>query len=180
LTIGYTVDLCGTFPIDERVREAFHGAVDTFKSTPAEFVEVQPTLPRSRKEMYDCWKTGFTVVLAEVLANLKQDGTDLLGDHREQLDAHNVADAEAAMELSAVEYRRTNVIRTEIYEAFQSLFAEYDLLLLPTIAVPPFEHGQWGPETIEGEPIDPILEWTLTWLFNLTGHPAASVPAGFT
>lgn len=180
LTIGYTVDLDGAFPIDERVREVFYEAVDTFKSTPAEFVEVQPTLPRSRKEMYDCWKTGFTVVLAEVLANLKQDGMDLLGDHREELDTHNVADAEAAMELSAVEYRRTNVIRTEVYEAFQSLFAEYDLLLLPTIAVPPFEHGQWGPETIEGESIDPILEWALTWLFNLTGHPAASVPAGFT
>jgi len=180
LTIGYSADLGGVFPLDERVREAFYGGVDAFKSTAAEFVEINPELPHSRKTMYDCWKTGFSVVLAEGLENLKQDRIDLLGDHRTELDEHNVADAEAAIELGAVEYRRTNVIRTEVYEAFQSLFAEYDLLLLPTIAVPPFEHGKWGPETVEGESVDPILEWALTWLFNLTGHPAASVPAGFT
>ncbi|MFC7249283.1 amidase [Halomicroarcula sp. GCM10025324] len=180
MTIAYSVDLGGTFPVDERVRRRFHEAVDAFKSGPAEFVEVDPELPRSRTEMYRCWKTGFSVVLAEALEHMKQDGTDLLGEHREALDAQNVADAEAAMELGAVEYRRTDVVRTEVFEAFQSLFAEYDLLLLPTIAVPPFEHGKWGPEEVEGESVDPVLEWALTWLFNLTGHPAASVPAGVT
>jgi Asp-tRNA(Asn)/Glu-tRNA(Gln) amidotransferase A subunit family amidase len=180
LTVGYTVDLGGTFPIDDRVRRVFRDAVDAFRATPATFEEVDPTLPRSRAEMYDCWQTGFSVTLAAALENLKRAGTDLLGEHRDDLDKHNVAAAERAMELSAVEYRRTNVVRTDVYEAFQSLFAEYDLLVLPTLAVPPFEHGTWGPSEIEGEQIDPILEWALTWPFNLTGHPASSVPAGFT
>lgn len=180
LTIGYTVDLGGTFPIDRRVRRVFRSAIESFRATPAAFVEVQPAFPRSRREMYRCWETGFSVILAENLEILKRDGTDLLGDHREELDEHNVAAAERAMELSAVEYRLTDVVRTEIYDAIQSLFESYDLLVLPTIAVPPFEHGAWGPTEIEGETVDPLLEWTLTWLFNLTGHPAASVPAGVT
>lgn len=180
LTVGYTANLGGWFPVEERVRRVFHDAVETFASTPAEFVEIDPDLPRSRAELYRCWETGFSVILAETLENMKRSGTDLLGDHREQLDEHNVAAAEEAMELGAVEYQRTNVVRTDLYEAFQSLFDEYDLLLLPTIAVLPFEHGIWGPEEVDGERVDPILEWTLTWPFNLTGHPASSVPAGFT
>ncbi|WP_129115560.1 amidase family protein [Halegenticoccus tardaugens] len=29
-----------------------------------------------------------------------------------------------------------------------------------------------------GERIDPVFGWCLTWPFNMTGHHAASVPAG--
>ncbi|KIH99491.1 hypothetical protein LP52_07445 [Streptomonospora alba] len=49
------------------------------------------------------------------------------------------------------------------------LFAEFDLLATPATPNPP--HGPQGP----GE----AMSVGLTWLFNLTGHPAVSVPAGF-
>jgi Asp-tRNA(Asn)/Glu-tRNA(Gln) amidotransferase A subunit family amidase len=31
-----------------------------------------------------------------------------------------------------------------------------------------------------GEPVDPLLGWSLAAPFNLTGHPAASAPVGVT
>jgi aspartyl-tRNA(Asn)/glutamyl-tRNA(Gln) amidotransferase subunit A len=37
-----------------------------------------------------------------------------------------------------------------------------------------------GPETIEGKKAGPFQWITFTYQFNLTGQPAASVPAGFT
>jgi amidase/aspartyl-tRNA(Asn)/glutamyl-tRNA(Gln) amidotransferase subunit A len=35
-----------------------------------------------------------------------------------------------------------------------------------------------GPSTINGETVDPLIGWCLTYFVNFTGHPAASIPAG--
>jgi amidase/aspartyl-tRNA(Asn)/glutamyl-tRNA(Gln) amidotransferase subunit A len=35
-----------------------------------------------------------------------------------------------------------------------------------------------GPTSINGETVDPLIGWCLTYPINFTGHPAASVPAG--
>ena len=35
-----------------------------------------------------------------------------------------------------------------------------------------------GPSSINGETVDPLIGWCLTYFVNFTGHPAASVPAG--
>ena len=59
-------------------------------------------------------------------------------------------------------------------------FRTYDLLLTPTIACVRFGHGIQGPELIEGKKADPFQWITFTYQFNMTGQPAATVPAGFT
>ena len=35
-----------------------------------------------------------------------------------------------------------------------------------------------GPTEINGEAVDPLIGWCLTYFVNFTGHPAASIPAG--
>lgn len=54
--------------------------------------------------------------------------------------------------------------------ALEALFCSVDLLATPTTPNPPHPHS--GP----GE----VMSVGFTWLFNLTGHPALSLPAGFT
>ena len=58
--------------------------------------------------------------------------------------------------------------------------ANYDLLLTPTLAVPPFPVHMQGPEIIEGRMVRSADWLCFTFPANLTGQPAASVPAGFT
>ena len=59
---------------------------------------------------------------------------------------------------------------------------EHDLLVTPTLGCLPVDNATngntVGPSEINGEPVDPLIGWCLTYLFNFTGHPAASVPAG--
>lgn len=59
-------------------------------------------------------------------------------------------------------------------------FENYDLLLTPTLAVPAFSVGR-HPEVIGGKKVaDPLWGFTpFTYPFNMTGNPAATVPAGF-
>ncbi|MET9769062.1 amidase family protein [Streptomyces sp. NPDC006415] len=64
----------------------------------------------------------------------------------------------------AVRVRRTNDERLDV------LLADGALLLTPV--TPNRPHGHEGPGT--------VYSTALTWAFNLSGHPAASLPAGFT
>ncbi|SKA09361.1 Asp-tRNAAsn/Glu-tRNAGln amidotransferase A subunit [Marinactinospora thermotolerans DSM 45154] len=52
--------------------------------------------------------------------------------------------------------------------ALDALFGSFDLLATPT--TPNLAHGHDGPGT--------TMSVGLTWLFNITGHPAISLPAG--
>ncbi|MFE7137471.1 amidase [Streptomyces sp. NPDC057644] len=64
----------------------------------------------------------------------------------------------------AMRVRRTNDERLDV------LLADGALLLTPV--TPNRPHGHEGPGT--------VYSTALTWAFNLSGHPAASLPAGFT
>ena len=73
-------------------------------------------------------------------------------------------------------------MRSEIYDALQAVFAKYDLLVTPTLGGMPVKNrddgNTLGPTQINGEEVDPLIGWCLTYPINFTGHPAASIPAG--
>jgi len=121
---------------------------------------------------------------AEFVASLKDSGIDLLGEHRDELTPQLVEIVEAAQEMSAVEYKRDDMTRTEVFDAVQDVLDRYDLLVTPTLAVSPFDNASdgntVGPSEVNGEEVNPLLGWCLTYPINFTGHPAASIPAGFT
>jgi amidase len=37
-----------------------------------------------------------------------------------------------------------------------------------------------GPVQINGEEVDPLIGWCMTYFTNFSGHPSASIPAGMT
>ncbi|WNZ09325.1 amidase [Streptomyces sp. 11x1] len=66
--------------------------------------------------------------------------------------------------------RAAQAIRAENDRRLAALFSDADLLLTPT--TPNAPHGHEGP----GD----RYSTSLTWAFNLSGHPALSIPAGIT
>jgi amidase/aspartyl-tRNA(Asn)/glutamyl-tRNA(Gln) amidotransferase subunit A len=89
---------------------------------------------------------------------------------------------EQCMDMRVVDFFRDQEIRSEIFDAFQDVFENYDLLICPTLACMPVDNATdgntLGPESINGEPMNRLIGWCMTYFTNFTGHPSASIPAG--
>lgn len=81
-----------------------------------------------------------------------------------------------------LDYYEFNKARTELLDAQQSVFDRYDIILSPTTACLPVRNAAdgdtKGPSEIGGVPVDPLIGFCETFFENMTGNPAASVPAG--
>ncbi len=55
------------------------------------------------------------------------------------------------------------------------------MLASPTLASATFPHGQFSPDWLHGKSVrEQILDWLLTYPFNMLSNPALTIPAGFT
>lgn len=103
-------------------------------------------------------------------------------DHRDDFAPQYLEWVERGYRLTALDPYNDQAVRTEIYDAIQQVFANYDLLATPTLACLPVDNAAdsntVGPSRINGEEVDPLIGWCLTYFVNFSGHPAASIPAG--
>lgn len=179
-SIAYSPDF-GVFPLDEAVAARIDTVVDTLEAAGAAVERTDPDFEPSFEAMMDAEYIAFETVLASTAESLKRrEDIDLLSDHREELSPKLVDLMHNGYQHSAVDFKQADVVRTAVYDAIQDVLDEHDLLLTATLAIPPFEKDRLGPDEVNGTPIDPHMEWLLTWPLNLTGHPAASIPAGLT
>src|SRR5699024_7184425 len=81
---------------------------------------------------------------------------------------------------TAEEFTQASMERQRLYNQFWRFMDNYDLLVTPTLTVPPFPVHMQGPERVDGAMVDPVKWLSLVFTFNLTGSPAISLPAGWT
>ena len=182
LRVAYCPDL-GTFPVADRVRSVVDDAVGAFEDAGATVERIDSVFEHTHAELYESWRLGFFVHFAALSEDLREsEGIEYLGADREDTTPAFADAIEIGSEASAVEYKRADNVRTSAFLAVQDLLSEYDLLASATLAVPPVENrddgNTVGPTEIDGEPVDPLVGWCLTYPFNMTGHPVASIPAG--
>ena len=70
--------------------------------------------------------------------------------------------------------------RKRIVNAVWRFMEHFDFLITPTTACAAFPIDLDGPTHIDGQPVSTVAWLPFSSLANLTGLPAASVPAGFT
>jgi len=106
---------------------------------------------------------------------------DELDKWRDKMDPNLVTLTELGKQISAKDYVQATFKRQEFHVEVIKTFEQFDFLLTPTTASPPFDVGKMAPETVAGERLPSTIGWMpFTYPFNLTGQPAASVPCGFT
>jgi len=99
---------------------------------------------------------------------------------KEQIDRGLVRFIERNANKSAVEYTSAFFKLLKYWERIWSFFEKYNLLLTPTVAVPPFELDSFGSREIAESKVSPLSWMSFTYPFNIAGQPAASVPCGWT
>ena len=168
LRVAWSKDL-GYATVDPQVLKITEAAVKTFATLGCSIEAADPELT-SPERAY----SGYVGVrLAAVLQ-------DKLGEWRDRIDPGLVRFIERNKDKSAIEHARDWFEMLEYWNGICPFFEKYDLLLTPTVAVPPFKLGGFGPREIAGSKVSPIGWMAFSYPFNITGQPAASVPCGWT
>jgi aspartyl-tRNA(Asn)/glutamyl-tRNA(Gln) amidotransferase subunit A len=168
LRVAYSPDL-GYAAVDPQVRAVVDRAAEVFERDLGCVVE------RADPGWVDPYESFWGVVVNESdLVGLRRLA-DSLGD---RMSPHLVDVLRA--DWTAEQFTTALMGRKAVYNASWRFFRDYDLLLTPTLAVPAFEHGLQGPTVIDGREVEPFYWLSFTFPHNLTGQPAATVPAGFT
>lgn len=185
LDVAYSPDL-DFFPVDDRVATVCSDAMSAFEAAGANISTIEIDHGLDLHDIESSWVAGFEVGFAELAENAAEnDGIEYLGADRDRTTPSFAKLIENGYEYDAVSYKRADLVRTTFFESIQAVLSAYDLLALPTLAVPPVENADetgttLGPAEINGIELNPMVGWCLTYPFNLTGHPVANVPAGLT
>jgi len=121
---------------------------------------------------------SFQVLRALLFADVRGD---LLPRERARINPDIVWNIEKGQQLTAAEIIRAQRERHVLFHRVARFFDDHDLLVCPTVAVPPFPVEQRFPSEIAGENLTTYIDWMfLTFVITLVGCPAISLPCGLT
>ena len=163
--IGFSLDL-GHVPADPEVRDLVAAAAKRFEQLGAHVEEVGPLIEPLQPSFEPLWIGSFATRLRQIPSQLHA-----------KLDPGFRAAAEKGLAVTLADYARAFEARSRLARERALWHQKYDLLLAPVTptAAPPVDtlyNSAAFPRWTKGAP------YTLP--FNLTGQPAASMPAGLT
>lgn len=168
--VAWSLDL-GYATVDARVAAVAEGAAHVFADLGCDVDEAHPGFadPAGLENRY---------AAAMYAAQLEPH----LAAWAERMDPALLRFIHRGAAMPAVEYVRLFDQRATLYRTTAAFFARYDLLLTPTIAVPPFPIHEPTSSAVDDRPAAQRgYGWIpFTYPFNLTGNPAISIPAGWT
>lgn len=160
----------GDLPVASEVVAVMEANRSVFESLGCEVVDADPDL------------AGADEVFQTIRAFEHEVGLgQLLDNHPEALKDTARWNIELGRSLSGPAVGAAQKKRTEIFGKFSDFLTEFDFLVCPVSQVAPFPvETEWISE-IDGVQMETYIDWMKSCCrITVTGHPALSVPAGFT
>jgi aspartyl-tRNA(Asn)/glutamyl-tRNA(Gln) amidotransferase subunit A len=158
--------------VSAEVGAAFEASLMHLRALGAELIE----MPRTGFDIEPMWRTiNHTVWRARF--------TEMAQASPEKLTPSLLQQLALATEVSGADYQRAMFERTQLFRRIQALLRENDFLAMPTLSRTALALDQdlFGTIEIDGRIFPEVranwFPWTMP--FNLTGHPALSLPSGF-
>jgi amidase len=160
----------GGLPVDPRVTETLAKQRHVFADMGCAVEDASPDLSDA-DEIFQTFRG---------LAFLQGYG-ELVEKHPDQVKETVRWNVEFGRGLTATDIVRAEGLRTQLFERVHGFFANHEFLLAPVNQVPPFDRETEYPTSIDGVEMATYIDWMQSCSFiTVTGHPAISVPAGFT
>ncbi len=167
--LAWAMDL-GGLPFDPAVRRVVEAQRATFAALGCVVEEAQPDVSGADEV--------FKVLRAWAFE--AQYGA-LVRTARGQIKETVIGEVERGARLTGPQVSRAQIRRTALYDRFHAFFQTYEFLVLPTVQVPPFPVEQEFVAAIEGQAMETYIDWMQScYIISTVGHPAISVPCGFT
>ncbi len=167
--VAWSADL-KVSPVDREIEAVAGAAAKRFTELGCTVEQAEPDFSRVREIIH--------VTRALRMVTLHAEKLEKWRDH---MNPNLVWNIEKGFPLTAQQVGMAEKERTALYHRVRQFFERYDLLLTPTVAVPPFPVEMPYPQEINGKPINNYQEWLyLTYAITVTGLPAISVPCGWT
>jgi amidase len=167
--VAWSRDL-GGLPLDRRVREVLGRQRATLEALGCVVEDAEPDLGDAREifQVLRAWRFHLRY-------------GPLLAQHRHQMKDTVVWNVEAGARLSGADVSAAEAKRTRLYHRVRVFMETHEFLVLPATQVPPFDVTQPYVTEIEGVALPTYIDWMRACSdITVTGHPAISVPGGFT
>jgi amidase len=166
--VAFTLSF-GLGPVHPQVEKVARQAAAQFEAMGAEVVEAHPDLGPIRR-------TFQTLIGLNLLIERK----DFIAEHADELEPMHKAVVDFAMGLSAEAVAEAERQRALMFTRFAAFFDEFDVILSPTLSVPPFSKHDRGDDA-DGWATKAPSEWfQQCWGTVLTASPITALPGGFT
>ena len=166
LRIAYCADIAG-IGVDPAVERVCRNAAFALSRNGCGVEEIQLDLSAARPAFLSLRGLWFVTHMYSRL------------DKQDRFGANVANNVRSGLEVTSKEIAAAEAYRAHLCRQIRQLFNEYDHLLTPCVAVPPFPVEQNFPDTIAGKPMKTYIDWIApTFVLSLTGLPVACVPAG--
>lgn len=166
-------DNLNLMPVDPMVLKEARKAIDVFRNLGSEVAEDCPDFSGAKETALTLRGVRFVALYGEQYHNDPE--------FRRWVNPLVTGNIEQGLKLTVEEIAWAHRQRSEIWVRVKRFFDKYDLLLTLTAPIPPFLAEVKFPTEIAGKPMENYLDWAmLTYAITMTGHPAVSVPCGWT
>lgn len=173
LRIGWLKDMDGGLSFEKGIIPLCEKALNVFTGLGHVVEEVKLDVTQ---EMI--WSTWLTIRHWQISNGLRPFYAD--PEKRKYLKKEAIWEIEGGLQLTGDDVFKAGVQRSAIYQAFNKLFTTYDLVVLPTAQMFPFDPTQHSPMELEGKKLDTYHRYMeVVTPATLAGCPALNVPVGF-
>ena len=160
----------GGLPVDPDTLTTLESKLNVFEQIGCNVEQIDPDFTDAN-EVFLRWR-GLERVINQ---------GDLLINHRDSLKDSMIWDIEQGLKLSASDIAWAETKRVEIFRRMEQFMQKYEFLICPVSQCPPFDIKQRWVTEINGIKMDNYIDWMKScYYITVTGHPAISVPCGFT